>query len=156
MEKELTRQEQEALFLKVYNETGVQKKAAEAVGWDKSKAWRFIKKIKEKQPEQLQVPQKPRKNIKPVQAKTIPGEEKAQEKANTKPGKGTMGFRADLDKIEYWRMYAAVTNTELGVMCTSAIDEYIKRHGLTADQEEIINIRMKALEAERRIREKIN
>ena len=153
MEKKMTRQEQEELFLKIYNETGVQKTAYEAVGWLPSKASYFVKKIREKEPERLQVPQKP--HSKPMQAdKTTPNEEKAKERANTKPQKGTMGFRADLDKIEFWRMYADVTDRELGAMCTVAIDEYIERHELTADQKEIINIRLKALEAEKQVRER--
>lgn len=155
MEKELTRQEQEELFLKVYNETGKQIEAAEAVNWDKSKAWRFIKKIKEKEPERLQVPQKPRRGTKQMQAgKTMPGKEKAQERANTKPQKGTMGFRADLSEIEFWRIYADATDTELSVMCTAAINEYIQRHETTADQRKIIDIRMKALKEEKKIRGK--
>lgn len=154
MEKELTRKEQEELFLKIYNETGKQSEAAEAVNWDKSKAWRFIKKIREKEPERLQAPQKPRRGTKRMQAgKTMHGKEKSQEKANTKPQKGTMGFRADLSEIEFWRIYADATDTELSVICTTAINEYIQRHEPTAKQRKIIDIRMKALEEEKRVRE---
>lgn len=157
MEKELTRQEQEELFIEVYNKTGVQKTAAEAVNWDKSKAWRFMKNIREKESERLQAPQKPRRGTKQIQAgKTMPCKEKAKEKANTKPQKGTMGFRADLFKIEFWRIYADATDTELSVMCTAAIDEYIQRHEPTTDQKKIIDIRMKALAEEKKIREKSN
>lgn len=213
MEKELTRQEQEEIFIRIYNETGVQKEAAEAVGWDKSKAWRFVKKLKEKEPERLkgatkenkddtstgevkvasqntsqitetkdeteiitatiiesekqepqvipvnivEATQKPQTAPEPQEPiKSTPAEEKAREKANTKPQKATMGFRAEVSKIEFWRAYADATDTELGIMCTTAIDEYIQRHELTADQKEIIDIKMKALEAEKRIRGKIN
>lgn len=213
MEKELTRQEQEEIFIQIYNKTGVQKEAAEAVGWDKSKAWRFVKKLKEKEPERLKGATKENKDdtstgevkvasqntpqitetkdetekitvtiteaskqepqvipvniveatqrpqIAPELQKPIrstPAEEKAREKANTKPQKATMGFRAEVSKIEFWRAYADATDTELGIMCTDAIDEYIQRHELTADQKEIIDIKMKALEAEKRIRGKIN
>lgn len=194
MEKELTRQEQEEIFLKVYAETNIQKEAAEAVGWDKSKAWRFIKKIREKEPERLnaamekvrtntvqvtttsvkekqeptvinakviespkQEPQNNEIRLKHTQPKENTLKEKRIEnKANTKPQKGTMGFRANVSKIEYWRIYADVTDKELSVMCTAAIDEYIQRHELTADQQAIIDIRIQALEAERRIRNKID
>lgn len=206
MEKELTRQEQEEIFIQIYNKTGVQKEAAEAVHWDKSKAWRFVKKLKEKEPERLkgatkenkddtstgevkvasqitetkdeteiitatiieskkQEPQVIPVNIveatqKPQIAQELqepirstPAEEKAREKANTKPQKATMGFRAEVSKIEFWRAYADATDTELGIMCTAAIDEYIQRHEMTADQKEIIDIKMKALEAVKRIKE---
>ena len=160
MEKELTRQEQEEAFLKVYNETGVQKRAADAVGWTVSKAWRFIEKLRKNQPELLktpQAPQKPHTSPKLSQPKeSTLKEEKTENKANTKPQKGTMGFRTDTKKIEYWRLYADVTDTELGIMCTSAIDEYVQRHKLTEEQQAIIDIRLKALEAEKRIRQKSN
>lgn len=231
MEKELTRQEQEEIFIRIYNQTGVQKEAAEAVHWDKSKAWRFVKKLKEKEPERLNGTAKENKDktsteqmevkavsqdmsqtaksedgtvktsIKITEAskqepqvipvkiietqpkeqveyrlvksttqaiqkpKTVfelqkpkertPMEEKAREKANTKPEKATMGFRAEVSKIEFWRAYADATDTELGIMCTAAIDEYIQRHELTADQKEIIDIKMKALKAVKRIKESI-
>lgn len=206
MEKELTRQEQEELFLKVYAEKGTQKEAAEAVGWDKSKAWRFIKKLKEKEPERLkgattgnkdkteiitaniiesekqesqvipikivEAAQKPQETFEQIQLikstpqatqkpQTVfelkkPIETISKEEANTKPQKATMGFRAEVSKIEFWRAYADATDTELGIMCTAAIDEYIQRHELTADQKEIIDIKMEALEKEKLIRAKIN
>lgn len=213
MEKELTREEQEELFLRIYNETGVQKTAAAAVNWDKSKAWRFIKKIKKKEPERLKgteqmevkatsqdtpqtaksedgtvktsikiteaskqelqvIPVKiiktpPKEQVeyiqkpkmvfelqKPIESTSL--EEKAKEKPNTKPQKATMGFRADVDRIEFWRIFADVIDTEIGVLCTAAIDEYIERYELAADQKEIIDIRLKALEAEKKIRSKYN
>lgn len=154
MEKELTRQEQEERFIEVYNKTGKQSEAMKILGWDKSKASRFMKKIRETEPERLQAPQKPRRGTKQMQAgKTMLDKEKAQEKANTKPQKGTMGFRANLSEIDFWRIYADATDTELSAMCTNAINEYIQRHEPTAKQRKIIDIRMKALEEEKRVRE---
>lgn len=114
-------------------------------------------KHKGKKPERLQAPRKPRRGTKQMQAvKNMPDKEKAQEKANTKPQKGTMSFRADLSKIDFWRIYADATDIELSTMCTAAIDEYIQRYEPTADQKKIIDIRMKALEEEKKIREKSN
>lgn len=42
-------QKQEAEFLRIYQETGVQKIAYEAVGWDKTKASKFVKKWRQEQ-----------------------------------------------------------------------------------------------------------
>lgn len=83
---------------------------------------------------------------------STPTAEKAENKANTKPQKAVMGFRADQSKIEVWKLYAEATGQEIGVMCTAAIDEYIENHELTADQKQIFDIKMNALEAERRIK----
>ena len=40
---------QEAEFLRIYEETGSQKKAYTAVGWDKTRASRFVKKRRQEQ-----------------------------------------------------------------------------------------------------------
>lgn len=167
MEKELSRQEQEETFIKILNETGKQSEAIKIVGWDKSKASRFVKKLREEEPERLRVTkeikseastsqatQKPEKVPEPQEPiESITKVQNSQEKPNKK---ATMGFRADVDRIEFWRIFADVIDTEIGVLCTAAIDEYIKKYELAADQKEIIDIRLKALEAERKIRERGN
>lgn len=76
-----------------------------------------------------------------------------QEKAEkTKPAKAVMGFRADTEKMEDWKLYASVTGQEIGVLCTAAIDEYIKRHGLTTEQKELFDLKKQVLEAEKKIK----
>lgn len=63
-----------------------------------------------------------------------------------------MGFRADVDKIELWKLYADAAEQEISALCTAAIDEYISNHELTADQKEIFDINKQAFEAKKRIK----
>lgn len=86
--------------------------------------------------------------------KNTPEEEKRVYVANTKPQKAVMGFRAEVDKIELWKLYADASEQEISAMCTAALDEYIHNHELTADQKEIFDIKKQALEAEKRIKSK--
>lgn len=74
-------------------------------------------------------------------------EEKTENKANTKPQKQSFSFRADQSKIETWKLYAETIGTkDIGTLWTAAIDEYISNHKLTADQQEIYNLKKKAVE----------
>lgn len=76
-----------------------------------------------------------------------------QEKAEkAKPVKAVMGFRADIEKMEDWKLYASVTGQEIGVLCTAAIDEYIKRHELTTEQQNLFDLKKQVLEAEKKIK----
>lgn len=76
-----------------------------------------------------------------------------QEKTEkTKPVKAVMGFRADTEKMEDWKLYASVTGQEIGVLCTAAIDEYIKRHGLTTEQQKLFDLKKQVLETEKKIK----
>ena len=84
--------------------------------------------------------------------KNTPEEEKRVYEANTKPQKAVMGFRAEVDKIELWKLYADASEQEISTMCTAALDEYVRNHELTADQKEIFDIKKQALEAEKKIK----
>ncbi|MCX4298008.1 MAG: hypothetical protein OSJ73_13390 [Lachnospiraceae bacterium] len=119
--------------------------------WDK-----ILKELIKRKSESItQAPQKPETAPEPHEPiKSTPSEEKAEEKPNTKQEKRVMGFRADVNKIDLWKIYAEATEQEIGVMCTAAIDEYISNHELTADQRQIFDIKIKALEAEKRIKAK--
>lgn len=79
--------------------------------------------------------------------KSTPAEEKAEERANTKPQKQSFSFRADQSKIESWKLYAETIGTkDIGTLWTAAIDEYISNHALTADQQAIYDLKKKAAE----------
>lgn len=155
-------QEEEA-FLDLLRQGKSRKEAYEAIGREKTWASKLIKKIRETEPERLrgtteeineepqdtpQASQKPQTATEPSKAAvstTI--KEKAVETANTKPQKQSFSFRADQDKIEHWKLYAeTVGANDLGTLWTAAIDEYICNHKLTADQQEIYNLKKKAAE----------
>lgn len=76
--------------------------------------------------------------------KSTPAKEK---KENTKPQKQSFSFRADLNKIEKWKLYAeTIDPKDIGALWTAAIDEYISNHALTAEQQEIYGLKKKAAE----------
>lgn len=155
--------------LKTVYRTGKQQDGADYLQINKGTFSKKIREIEEKEPERVkrlkaeveaekdtpQAPQKPETAPEPQEPiKSTPTEEKAEEKPNTKQEKRVMGFRADVNKIDLWKIYAEATGQEIGVMCTAAIDEYISNHELTADQRQIFDIKIKALEAEKRIKAK--
>lgn len=100
-----------------------------------------------------QVSQNPNTPLKQQQPqKNTYKEEKVQNRVNTKVAKAVMGFRAEIEKMENWKLYASVTGQEIGILCTAAIDEYINRHKLTAEQQQLFNLKKQTLEAEKRMR----
>ncbi len=96
----------------------------------------------------VEAPKKPQEAPKQIQLiKSTPAEEKAEEKPLTKPQKQSFSFRADQNKIENWKLYAETIGTkDIGTLWTAAIDEYISNHALTADQQEIYDLKKKAAE----------
>lgn len=141
-----SKKEQEAEFLKIYVQTGSQKQAASAVGWDKSKSSRFVKKVKETELERLeairadlinnsqdplQAPKLPQEATKRKQAKkdTMKINE-AENKENTTLQKQVFSFRAAVIDIAAWRAYATATGQTIENLGTIAMNEYIKRHKL--------------------------
>lgn len=171
--------EEEEAFLNLLRQGKSRKEAYEAIGREKTWASKTIKKIRKTEPERLkgtaeeikdkapaeqaeaeppaqgtpQTAQKPQTAPEPSKPnKSTFEEEKTVYGANTKPQKAVMGFRAEVDKIELWKIYADAAEQEIGTLCTAAIDEYIRNHELTADQKEIFDIKKQALEAEKRIK----
>ena len=79
-------------------------------------------------------------------------QKKTEKKENIKPVKAVMGFRAETEKMEDWKLYASVTGQEIGVLCTAAIDEYIKHHELTTEQQKLFDLKKQVLEVEKKIK----
>ena len=100
----------------------------------------------------IEAGKKQTKVAEPTQAEETPKKEKAGNKANTKPQKGVMGFRAELGKIEVWKLYAEAAGLEIGAMCTAAIDEYMQSHKLTGSQKKIFDLKTRTLAEEKRIK----
>lgn len=97
--------------------------------------------------------QKPETHKKSKSSKKNPSEKEELEiQTNTEPKKAVMGFRAEQEKMEVWKLYADATGQEIGALCTAAIDEYIKRHKLNEDQQQLFNLKKKMLETEKKIK----
>ena len=178
--KQVQREQDIEKFLELLKQGTPRKDAYEAVGHDKTWASKVIAELKEKEPDllkgtseeikdkvsleqaeaiaeeetptpnTLQEPQTAVESPQPM--KNTPEEEKRVYEANTKPQKAVMGFRAEVDKIELWKLYADAAEQEISAMCTAALDEYVRNHELTADQKEIFDIKKQALEAEKMIK----
>lgn len=85
-----------------------------------------------------------------------PKDEKFQNKTNAKSIKAVMGFRAEVEKMENWKIYANVTNQEIGALCTTALEEYIAQHKLTPEQQQLFDLKKQTLETEKKIKGMIN
>lgn len=152
--------------LKAVYRSGRQQDGADLLSINKGTFSRNKREIEENEPERVerlkaeveaekaieqdtqQAPQKPQTTPEPIQTEeSTHKEEKAEEKPNTKPQKQSFSFRADQSKIESWKLYAETIGTrDIGTLWTAAIDEYISNHKLTADQQEIYNLKKKAAE----------
>lgn len=178
--KQVQREQDIEKFLQLLKQGMSRKDAYEAVGHDKTWASKVIAELKEKEPDRLKgtseeikdeipleqseaiaeeetptpnAPQEPQTAAEPPKPiENTPEEEKRVYEANTKPQKAVMGFRAEVDKIELWKLYADAAEQEISAMCTAALDEYVRNHELTADQKEIFDIKKQALEAEKMIK----
>lgn len=150
-------------FLELLKQGKSRKDAYETVGHDKTWASKVIAELKEKEPDRLkgtleeikdkvQLEQAETKAEEETSTLNTPEKEKRVHGANTKPQKAVMGFRAEVDKIELWKLYADAAEQEISTICTAALDEYIRNHELTTDQKEIFDIKKQALEAEKMIK----
>jgi len=88
----------------------------------------------------------------PKAIKITPEEKKTESQINAKPQKQSFSFRADLQKIEHWKLYAETIGTDdIGALWTIAIDEYIENHRLTPEQQTVYGLKKQALEAQKKI-----
>lgn len=59
--------------------------------------------------------------------------------------KQSFSFRADRDDISRWKLYAETLGTkDLGRLWSAAIDEYISRHALSAEQQKVYEMKKEA------------
>ena len=142
--------ERQLKVIEMFNSGMSQQEIADSLKVTKGTVSRDIKFIRENYPNKLDT-QKPQTAPKPIQTEeSIPKEKKTEEKANIKPQKQSFSFRADQNKIESWKLYAeAIGAKDIGTLWTTAIDEYISNHELTADQQEIYNLKKKAAEIQK-------
>lgn len=141
------------------SKTYQEKEAYEAIGREKTWAGKTIKetpkeikdeptkeqsKIEPYTQDTLQTIQKPQTTSETLQTvKSTPTEEKVGERVNTKPQKQTFSFRACLDNIQQWKLYAELCGIkDIGELWTAAITEYINSHPLESDKQEMYNLRL--------------
>ncbi len=108
---------------------------------------------KSKMKDRFYTPQKQKADSKQTKpTKSTSEEKKTETQANTKPQKQSFSFRADLRKIENWKLYAETIGTDdIGALWTIAIDEYIENHKLTPDQQTVYDLKKQVLETQKRI-----
>lgn len=96
---------------------------------------------------------KPKKEVKKRQAKSMLKDESFENKAYTRTQRQAFSFRADKQKIEHWKLYAEAVGTgDIGELWTSAIEEYIQNHELTEDQKIVYDLKWRALEAQKKLK----
>lgn len=64
--------------------------------------------------------------------------QKAQEKAQKK----VFSFRAEVDQVDSWRVWADAKGLKVEELGSLAINDYIKKHPLTADQKKIYELKL--------------
>ena len=70
---------------------------------------------------------------------------KAPKKVAEKPNKAVkkvFSFRAEVDTVDSWRVWADAKGMKVDELGEKAITEYIKRHALTDDQRQIYELKM--------------
>ena len=78
--------------------------------------------------------------------KTTKGRAKAQpEEVKEEPQKAqkkVFSFRAEVEAVDSWRVWADAKGLKVDELGTLALTEYIKRHSLTEDQRQIYELKM--------------
>mgnify|MGYP007101852473 CR=1 FL=1 len=71
--------------------------------------------------------------------KTVKEEPKEE---TQKAQKKVFSFRAEVDQVDSWRVWADAKGMKVDELGTLALTEYIKRHSLTEDQRQIYELKM--------------
>lgn len=78
--------------------------------------------------------------------KNTRGRAKAQpEEPSEEPKKAqkkVFSFRAEVDQVDSWRVWADAKGLKVDELGTLALTEYIKKHSLTEDQKKIYELKM--------------
>lgn len=75
-----------------------------------------------------------KRNTKTVPEETTEKPQKAQKKV--------FSFRAEVDQVDSWRVWADAKGLKVDELGTLALTEYIKKHSLTEDQKKIYELKM--------------
>lgn len=74
--------------------------------------------------------------------KSTRGRAKAQPEEPKKTQKKVFSFRAEVDQVDSWRVWADAKGLKVDELGTLALTEYIKKHSLTEDQRQIYELKM--------------
>ena len=75
-----------------------------------------------------------KRNTKTEPEKVTESPQKAQKKV--------FSFRAEVDQVDSWRVWADAKGLKVDELGTLALTEYIKKHSLTEDQRQIYELKM--------------
>lgn len=75
-----------------------------------------------------------KRNTKTVKEEPTESPQKAQKKV--------FSFRAEVDQVDSWRLWADAKGLKVDELGTLALTEYIKKHSLTEDQRQIYELKM--------------
>lgn len=75
-----------------------------------------------------------KRNTKTVKEEPKEEPQKAQKKV--------FSFRAEVDQVDSWRVYADAKGMKVDELGEKALQEYIKKHSLTEDQRQIYELKM--------------
>ena len=75
-----------------------------------------------------------KRNTKAEPEKVTESPQKAQKKV--------FSFRAEVDQVDSWRVWADAKGLKVDELGTLALTEYIKKHSLTEDQRQIYELKM--------------
>ena len=78
---------------------------------------------------------------KPAKRNTKTEPEKPTESPQ-KAQKKVFSFRAEVDQVDSWRVWADAKGLKVDELGTLALTEYIKKHSLTEDQRQIYELKM--------------
>lgn len=56
--------------------------------------------------------------------------------------KKIFSFRAEVDEVERWKVWADARGLKINELGEKAISEYIENHRLTSDQQQIFDLKM--------------
>lgn len=62
---------------------------------------------------------------------------------STHSSKKVFSFRGPVTEVEKWRIYADAKGIKVDELGTEAITEYIKKHPLDEDEQQVYNIKLK-------------
>ena len=70
-----------------------------------------------------------------------PAEPKKVTESPQKAQKKVFSFRAEVDQVDSWRLWADAKGLKVDELGTLAMTEYIKKHSLTEDQKKIYELK---------------
>lgn len=74
--------------------------------------------------------------------KNTKGKKEESKEEPQKAQKKVFSFRAEVDQVDSWRVWADAKGMKVDELGEKALTEYIRRHGLTADQKQIYELKM--------------